>query len=423
MTEHEVVRRSDVSDLGHPGKRFVSLISIIGIYSVAWPILVVAVAYLPHRWGEGSPMAVVASFLAAAVLSLGIVLFVNARLIVPLRDLTFAIRDRRPEVLDQIARRSSLLELHRMIASLSGYFASEEESRRHLTGVLQEKTVVLEETRAGLRHTDRLSSVGRMVAGIAHEINNPASYVAGNIVVLREYHKALKHRLSVLDDVIELAHDGDCSPDSLGMVLERLADGDAEYEYRFAADDLPNVVDAMRDGMERISNIIQSLRIFTHRELPQRDLVNVRSALHNAIGMLRSRFRDDIELIVSCDHPVGVLVGPGQMEQVLLNLLTNALDAQPEGGKIHVEIHDREEDAVVVVSDRGPGIPQEEVDHVFEPFYTTKSYRTNSGLGLAVVEEIVRRNGGSVALGPGIGKGTAVTIRFPAEPFPVEEIE
>jgi signal transduction histidine kinase len=416
--------RSDAPHAMHSETtRFVSLFRIVGIYSILWPILVVAVSYLPYRWSGGSAVSVAVSFVIAAGLSLGVVLYVNARLIVPLRDLTFAIRDRRPEVLDRIARRSSLLELHRMIASFSWYFAAEEESKRRLAGALQEKTVVLEETRAGLRHTERLSSVGRMVAGIAHEINNPASYVAGNIVVLREYHKTLKHRLSVLDEVLDLAREGDCSKESLDKALDRLDDQDAEYDYRFVIDDLPTLVFAMSDGMERISNIIQSLRLFTHRELPRRELVNVRSALHNAIGVLRSRFREAIELEVSCDHPVGVLLGPGQMEQILLNLLSNALDAQPEGGGISVEIHDREDDAVIVVADRGPGIDREDLDHVFEPFFTTKPFRTNSGLGLAVVDEIVRRNGGFVSLESGIGEGTTVTIRFPAEPFPVEEIE
>jgi two-component system, NtrC family, sensor kinase len=407
---------------GHSGRRFVSLLRITALYAFLWPILVVVIAHWFHSSNVDSPVHILGAMAVSGALSLLVVVFVRVRIVVPLRDLTFAIRDRRPDVLERIARRSSLLELHRMIASFSGYFASEEESRRRLAGALQEKTIVLEETRAGLRHTERLSSLGRMVAGIAHEIHNPASYVSGNLVVLGDYLDTLKHRLVVLDEILEQARTGDCSSESLDAVLTRLDNGGGASEYQFAMEELPNLIDAMGEGMDRISNIVRSLRLFTHREVPIRELVNVRSALHNAIGILRSRLHESVELNVSCDHPVGVLMGPGQMEQILINLLANAVEAQPEGGAIVVEILDRDDEATITVADHGPGIPEDDLERIFEPFYTTKPMRTNSGLGLAVVNEIVHRSDGVVTVHTDVGAGTTVTIRLPLEPFPVEEL-
>jgi len=419
----QLTASSKRSDIPESGKTFVSLLRIITLHAFLWPVLVALASYFFYRAEERSLFLFVSVPALATVISFVIVVFLSNRIVVPLRDLTFAIRDRRTDVLERIARRSSLLELHRMIASFSGYLASEEESRRRLAGALQEKTVVLEETRAGLRHTERLSSVGRMVAGIAHEINNPASYVAANLEVLRDYLETLTSRLDVFDKIITQAGNDSCSPEVLSEILGCLDDSDGEYEYRFAIDDLPNLIHAMGEGMERISSIIQSLRLFTHREVPRRELVDVRKALHSAIGILRSRFDESMELEVLCDHPVGVFVGPGQMEQIILNLLSNAIDAQPSGGLIQIEIHDRDDDSVITLADGGSGIPDEELERIFEPFYTTKSVRTNSGLGLAVVNEIVHRNSGSVSISSRVGEGTTVTVRLPSEPFPLEEIE
>jgi two-component system, NtrC family, sensor kinase len=240
-----------------------------------------------------------------------------------------------------------------------------------------EMTSALRDARGRLLRSEQLASLGRLAAGISHEINNPLT----GILLLTS------------------------------SMLERLDPADPR------AGDLRTVVSETKRCREIVKGLLDFARQGEHR----RTSVEVRELFDRALGVVRPRCeRQGIGLTVPDAGAASprVLVDPDQMQQVLLNLLLNALEALPDGGKITLGWREAEKAGEggggfveLRVEDTGPGIPSEDLAHVFEPFYTTKEKGT--GLGLAICWGIVEQHGGTVSIESRAGRGTAVTIRLP----------
>jgi signal transduction histidine kinase len=232
---------------------------------------------------------------------------------------------------------------------------------------------------------EKLSSLGLLAAGVAHEINNPMAFVSSNV---RALHRDLSEQPQL--------------PEAL-------------REY------VDDVLPATLDGIRRVNSIVADLRRFARNdsELPVQFDLNeeVRSALRLAQGELRDRGQVELEL-----GEIPSLVGqPRQLSQVLLNLIVNAAQALPEqGGVVKVSTRMEAGEAVVQVSDNGVGMSQEALSHLFQPFFTTKPMGQGTGLGLAVAYGIVTRHKGRIEVDSTPGQGTRITVRLPGpKPEPV----
>jgi signal transduction histidine kinase len=236
-----------------------------------------------------------------------------------------------------------------------------------------------------LAHLDRMASLGTLAAGIAHEINNPLTYVISN--------------LQLLEEELPASFPSDATP---------------EVEmHRHLEDSSARLRDAL-EGAERIRNIVLHVKTFSRAGDEHRALVDVRSVLDSSIKIVASEVRQKACLVKDYQHTPLVLAGPGQLGQVFLNMLLNAAQAtegNADDNEIRVATRTRPDGRVVVeFRDTGIGIPPEVRHRIFDPFFTTKPMAAGTGLGLSVCHGIIQSLGGSIEVDSDVGKGTTFRI-------------
>jgi signal transduction histidine kinase len=233
-----------------------------------------------------------------------------------------------------------------------------------------------------LVRSEKLASMGRLVAGIAHEINNPVNAVINSLGPLEEA-------------VGRIAAVGPGGP------VAKLAAEAAE------------ILAVVQRGAARTKSIVQALHGYARGdESVEREVFLARS-VEDTLGLLQHRLRH-VQIIKEVDPDVRVRGFPGQIDQVLMNLLTNAAQAMGDrGGTIRVSTQSRDGRVLLMVSDEGPGIPADVLPRIFDPFFTTKDVGEGSGLGLSIVHGIVERHGGHIDVDSKPGQGTTFTVSFP----------
>jgi PAS domain S-box-containing protein len=273
-----------------------------------------------------------------------------------------------------------------------------------------------------LRHAQKLEAVGRLAAGVAHEINTPIQFVGDNVGFLGEAFAAVR---GVLAAYRELA------PGLPAADRRRLADAEAAGDISWYEQEVPAAVEQTRDGVDRVATIVRAMRDFGHPGGPDRLPSDLNAAIQATATVARNEYKWVADLDLDLDPLPPVPCHLSDVNQVLLNLLVNAAHAIGDvvgdsGRRGLIMIRTRAEpDAVAVtVSDTGTGIPQELRAKVFEPFFTTKPVGRGTGQGLALVYSVVvDRHGGTLALDstddPGAGPtGTTITFRLPLHPDP-----
>jgi two-component system cell cycle sensor histidine kinase/response regulator CckA len=269
-----------------------------------------------------------------------------------------------------------------------------------------------ESYRASLAQSDRLASMGMLAAGVAHEINNPLSYVLYNLETLNQ--DAPKLFELVRSCHAELA--ARIGQDEVARML-----GDAQQQLGPAA--LGEMLDCLREalsGTQRIRTIARSLGTFSRVERVEVGPVEVETCVEHAINMAFNELKYRTRVVKDFSPTPPVLASEGKLAQVFLNLLINAGHAIGEGHVEQNEVRVRtwhEGDSVLVeVSDTGQGIAPEHRARIFEPFFTTKEVGVGSGLGLSICKRIVTELDGDISFTSEVGKGTAFLLRLPQMP-------
>jgi PAS domain S-box-containing protein len=238
--------------------------------------------------------------------------------------------------------------------------------------------------RSRLVTSGRLAAVGELAAGIAHEINNPVTFVRGNLVQLRRDWSALMAASEKLDSEVDL--------ESI------FCEGAELFEESV-------------EGVDRIATIVRDVGAISHAGVGNPQLVNVNELLENAMSVAALSFSVTVERCYS-DVPQ-VRCAPQQLKQVFLNLLLNAFQAIGDFGNIRL-VTDFVDDRVEVrIEDDGCGIPEEAMERIFDPFFTTRPVGEGTGLGLALCYQIVRNHGGEISVRSRVGVGTSVRVRLP----------
>jgi signal transduction histidine kinase len=240
----------------------------------------------------------------------------------------------------------------------------------------------LKRAQDNLVRSEKLASMGRLVAGIAHEINNPVNAVINTLGPLEE----TLHLIAEASDAASAANLGRGAEEMLAV---------------------------MKRGATRTKAIVQALHNYSRGdETGQREVVLQRS-VDDSLDLLRHRLRN-VKIVKELEPGVRILGLPGQIDQVLMNLVTNAAQALGEGGgTIRIGARERADGVEVWVADDGPGIPPEVLPRIFDPFFTTKDVGEGSGLGLSIVHGIVDRHGGRIDVESAPGKGTRFRLLFP----------
>ncbi len=280
-----------------------------------------------------------------------------------------------------------------------------------------------EQLEVQLRHAQKLEAVGRLAAGVAHEINTPVQYVGDSLYFLREASEDLWELIDTLREALEASPEGPCQ--ELAQRL-RLAEEQADVDFLRQA--IPEAHARAQQGIDRVTEIVRAMKDFARPAHKQRVATDLNRAVHSALVVATHEYKYAADARLEAGQLPLVPCFPGELGQVLLNLLVNAAHAiqdvagdSNQRGEIVVRTWSEEEHAVISISDTGAGIPTELADRVFDPFFTTKEVGRGSGQGLTIAHNIiVSKHGGRLEFDTHPGQGTTFFIRLPLSPGPLE---
>jgi PAS domain S-box-containing protein len=266
--------------------------------------------------------------------------------------------------------------------------------------------------RAMLVQNEKLASIGLLSAGVAHEINNPLAFVANNMVVLQrdcagilelvEHYHSCRAQLARTD------------PQGASRAAEIAEQIDLDY----LRDNLPRLVTRTREGIDRVSRIVQSLRGLARTDAPKRHDASLPDLVETSLEILRGRLRRaGIEVVQDHDPHPRLRCVSSQISQVLLNLLVNAAQAieafRKEGGRIVITTRRGDDEMLIEIADNGCGIDPGHLPRLFDPFFTTKDVGEGTGLGLSITHNIVTGHGGRLEVDSQPGAGSCFRIFLP----------
>lgn len=307
-------------------------------------------------------------------------------------------------------------ELTHMNQRLELEISERKQAQLELQKALQE----LQSTQAQLIQTEKMSSLGQLVAGVAHEINNPVNFISGNIIYVSQYTQQLLELVELYQEEF---------PNHRQKIQEKIDDIDLE----FVVEDLPKILSSMKMGSQRIKQIVLSLRTFSHLDEADMKEVDIHEGIESTLLILQNRFKakpehPKIEIIKEYGKLPLVECYAGQLNQVFMNVINNAIDAldmwnaqrsqqeiqnNPSQIIINTKIIDNNR-IVVKIADNGPGMTQEVKQKLFDPFFTTKPVGQGTGLGLSISYQIiVQKHSGVLQCDSQLGKGTEFWIEIP----------
>jgi two-component system, NtrC family, sensor kinase len=304
--------------------------------------------------------------------------------------------------------------------------AQEEELRAHrlqMDELIQQRTetllvttVALEERQAQLMHAERMASLGQLVAGIAHEINNPLGYITSNLATLTQYLDTFTEVIGRYRELTRALAPGLTGADA--ERLESLRGYEAQEDLDYLLTDVDELLNDSREGAHRVADTVQSLKAFVREDSGQMELVDVNKELATTLKVVWNQLKYRSE--VKCDYgQVPPILGrPAQLNQVFTHLLLNAVQALSSPGVIGVSTRLEGEDVLVCISDTGQGMTPDVIEKIFTPFFTTKPPGKGAGLGLSISSGIVARHMGRIEVHSQYGQGSTFTVRLPVASDP-----
>ena len=260
----------------------------------------------------------------------------------------------------------------------------------------------LQHTQMQLIQREKMASVGQLVAGVAHELNNPIGFVYSNVSTLEDFVRRLR---AMLDVYRELP-----LPEAQG---KRAAGQWEALKVDYALRYLDSMTQGIREGAERARKIVRDLRVFARTDDDAWQAVDLHAELESSLTLLNHLIKDRVTVHRKFGELPAVECVRSQIDQVFLNLLANAAQAIAGTGELTVQTRQENGSAVVSITDTGPGIPPAVIGRVFDPFFTTKPVGEGTGLGLSISYEIIKKHRGEILAASPPGQGATFTVRIP----------
>ncbi|MBX3020341.1 MAG: two-component sensor histidine kinase [Bdellovibrionales bacterium] len=255
----------------------------------------------------------------------------------------------------------------------------------------------IRDTQAKLVHTAKMASLGQLVAGVAHELNNPIGFIYSNMTHLRDYSQKLIHLIDVAEH----------EPQKLDKEKDK---ADLPYIMK----DLPKLISSCEDGARRTRDIVLGLRNFSRLEEAHVKEVDLHEGLENTLRLLTGELKNRIKVTRQFGKIPKINCYPSQLNQVFMNVLGNAAQAIDDEGEITIATKKLSGDRVeVCIRDNGKGMSKSTVEKIFDPFFTTKGLGSGTGLGLSISYGVIQKHGGEILVSSELGKGTEFKIILP----------
>ncbi len=269
---------------------------------------------------------------------------------------------------------------------------------------LEQAYALLQTSQAQLVQQEKMSSIGQLAAGVAHEINNPMGFITSNLNTLRRYVEKLGEFVAVQERALR----GECTREEV-----------AAFRHRLKIEPVLNDIDALLseslEGADRVRKIVADLKSFSRVDQAELQLADLNECLETTLNIVWNELKYKATVVRDFGDLPPVRCHPQQLNQVFVNLLVNAAQALDQRGEIRLRTSMESGSVVIAISDSGCGIPQDIRARIFEPFFTTKPVGQGTGLGLSISYDIVKKHGGSMAVESAVGAGTTFTITLPYE--------
>lgn len=264
----------------------------------------------------------------------------------------------------------------------------------------------LKQTQMQLVQSEKMAGLGQLTAGIAHEINNPINFVSSNVNSLR------RDMLDILSLVNKYGEIGTAN----GETTEKIEEANnykKEIDYDYLVEEVNNLLSGMEEGAKRTTEIVKGLRNFSRLDESDLKKANIHECIDSTMMLLHSKYKDKIQMHKEyADIPL-IECYPGQLNQVFMNILSNAIDAIAEKGDITIKTYLENQQVHISIRDSGTGMSEKTKAHIFEPFFTTKKVGEGTGLGLSISYGIIKKHRGEMIVNSETSKGTEFIIKLP----------
>lgn len=281
-----------------------------------------------------------------------------------------------------------------------------EEALRQSYENLKEINARLESAQNQLLQADKMASIGQLAAGVAHEINNPIGYISSNLNTLERYVNDLLRLLEGYEKYFE-THGKHLVADEDLRAIEKKVD------IRYLREDLPELLNESKEGIDRVKKIVQDLKDFSHVDEAEWQWTDLHKGLDSTLNIVRNEIKTKAEVVRNYGALPDIQCLASQLNQVFLNILVNASHAIETSGMITVSTGKEGDEVWVKISDTGKGIAKEDMSRIFDAFFTTKPVGQGTGLGLSLSYSIIKKHQGRIEVDSVVGKGTQFTIWLP----------
>lgn len=311
--------------------------------------------------------------------------------------------------------------LQRISQEREKFVAELEDLNKTLEHRVQERTKALESANAELTgaiaklkaaqsqlvHSEKMASLGQLVAGVAHELNNPIGFLYANFPHLEAYTNDL---LGLIEELRQLPMDGEQRAAIEGRIKS--------IDLDFLKEDALKIIRSGKSGASRIKEIVSSLRSFSRLDEAELKSVILEDGINDTLAILHHHIKNRIDVIKDYQLNEPVLCRAGQINQVFMNIIYNAIQAIDGPGRVRIATRKEGEFAVISIVDSGKGVPPESIGKIFDPFFTTKKIGEGTGLGLSISYGIVEKHGGHIEVTSEVGVGTTFTVYIRMKPEP-----
>jgi signal transduction histidine kinase len=269
---------------------------------------------------------------------------------------------------------------------------------------LQSALETLKLAQSQLVQSEKMASIGQLVAGIAHEINNPVTFISAGV-------DSLWTNLEEVRQVLDIYHR--ITPENCGEKLREVEAMKERIDYKQAIREINELIASIKNGTDRTTQIVNGLRTFSRLDEDVLKFADLQEGLESTLILLRNKYKNRIEIIREYDNLPQVECYPGQLNQVFMNILSNAIDAIEDTGTIAIATEQSDGRITIRIRDDGKGIPMSIREKIFDPFYTTKEVGSGTGLGLSISHGIIKKHNGNIKVVSQIGKGSEFILTIP----------